>query len=140
MRVVVSLLWPLARAVDWLPVALAVPAGLALVSLVSPGKDLDPVNASLVLRAVALLMASAGGFALVDAMGRSTGALPVPRWARQWARTGMVLAALAAGWGAMIAVAVARSPDGVRLPVGGLSLEAAVCALTGLAAAGLAVR
>ncbi|RBQ19246.1 hypothetical protein DP939_15020 [Spongiactinospora rosea] len=140
LRPLLQVVRPLVRAIDWLPAALAVPLGVTLVALVSPGKDIDPLPAVLVLRLIALLMASTGGFALVDAMAQSTGAVPVARWARQWLRTLMISVLLAAGWGAAAAVASLRLADGPPLPVAGLAAEAAMCALCGLAGAAVAVR
>ncbi|PZG25166.1 hypothetical protein C1I98_34875 [Spongiactinospora gelatinilytica] len=94
----------------------------------------------LVLRPAMLLIATTGGFALVDAMAPSIGAVPVARWARQWLRTLLILTVLAAGWGVVVAVASTRLADGASLPVAGLAAEAVTCALCGLAGAAVAVR
>ena len=138
--VAAELVGPLARAIDWLPIGVTAPFALALAAIVSPGRDLDVLSVLLALRAAALLLGAAAAFALVDAMTPSSGALPVPRWMRQWLRTAMAFAAVAAVWGAAYTIAGVRLAPGAPLPLADTALEAAVCVLAGLAGAAAAVR
>ncbi|MEU4833213.1 hypothetical protein [Streptosporangium sp. NPDC023615] len=135
-----ALLLPLARAIDWPPLAVAVPLAAALAAVVRPGEPVDPSLGLLVLRTAALLLGAAAAFALVDAMGTGTAATPVPRWVRQWARTVMAGAVAAAGWGVTYAIVAARLAPGDALPLAGTAVEAAGCVLAALAGAALAVR
>jgi hypothetical protein len=135
-----ALLKPLVRAIDWLPVAVVVSILAAVAALATPGRDLDPLAGLLTLRMGAVLLGAAAAFALVDAMTTSSGALPVPRWHRQWLRTLMTLAAVAVGWGVVYAIVTARLAPGFTLPLADMALEAAVCVLAGLAGSAFAVR
>src|SRR5690606_41851427 len=71
-------------------------------------------------------------------MAVSTAAVPVPRWLRQWLRTGLAISYAAVAWAATYPSIVAQSP--VSIPVRDTTLEAAVCVAIGLAGAGFAVR
>ncbi|GII77304.1 hypothetical protein Sru01_22860 [Sphaerisporangium rufum] len=131
----------LVRAVDWTPLAAATAIAVALAALLNvQDPHLDPGFAVLALRMAGVMLGTAAGFTLVDAMAASTAAVPVPRWVRQWLRTGLGAAAAATGWGAAAAVTALRLPPGGSFPFGGLALEAAAWVLAGLAGAAVAVR
>ncbi|MEV0230592.1 hypothetical protein [Nonomuraea sp. NPDC050786] len=136
---VIALLRPLARAIDWLPVVVAAALALLLAVVVSPGADLEPGHGLLLLRMAGVLLGAAAAFALVDGMEASTGAVPVPRWVRQWARTLMAGAAVAVAWAATYTVVALRVPPGSP-SLSGAAVEAALCVLAGLAGAAPAVR
>ncbi|GAA4587185.1 hypothetical protein GCM10023194_35380 [Planotetraspora phitsanulokensis] len=140
LRVAWALMRPLARAVDWSPLAIAASLIVSVAALVPPGEPLGPVPALALLRTAALLLGAAAGFALVDAMSASTGAVPVPRWVRQWARTVIALSAAGLVWAATYAIVAARIVPGVAVTLPGLAVEAAVCMLVGSAGAATAVR
>jgi hypothetical protein len=131
---------PLTRAIDWSPLAIAALIVISFAAVVPPGEPLSPMLALPLLRLTAVLLGAAAGFALVDAMAVSAGAVPVPRWVRQWARTVLALAAGGLAWGATYAVVAARLAPGVVMPLSGLVVEATVCALVGLAGSAMAVR
>ncbi|GAA3254232.1 hypothetical protein [Nonomuraea helvata] len=136
---VIALLRPLARAIDWLPVAVAAALTLLLAVVVSPGADLEAGHGLLLLRMAGVLLGAAAAFALVDGMEVSTGAVPVPRWVRQWARTIMAGTAVGVAWAATYAVVALRVPPGSP-SLAGAAVEAALCVLVGLAGAAPAVR
>ncbi|MFF5205978.1 hypothetical protein [Streptosporangium sp. NPDC000396] len=137
---VLALLRPLARAIDWLPIAVVALLAVSLAAVMSPGNTVDPRLGLLLLRTTAVLLGAAATFALVDAMTANTGSAPVPRWVRQWTRTLMVGVAVAASWGVTCAVVAIRLTPGGVLHFSGAALEAGVCALVGLAGAAIAVR
>jgi hypothetical protein len=135
-----ALVRPLTRAIDWSPLAIAAVIAMSFAALVPPGEPLSPVLALPLLRMTAVLLGAAAGFALVDAMAVSAGAVPVPRWVRQWARTVMAHTAGGLAWVATYAVVAARLAPGVVMPFSGLVVEATVCVLVGLAGSAMAVR
>ncbi|MCG5217483.1 hypothetical protein [Streptosporangium sp. KLBMP 9127] len=139
-RSAILLLRPLLRAIDWPPAATVAVCTAAVALLAFPGRDLDPFTALTLTRMAGLLFGAASAFALVDAMSVSSGALPVPRWLRQWLRTLMVLVPVTAGWGLTYAIVLARLAPGASLPLAGTALEAAVCVLAALGGAAVAVR
>jgi hypothetical protein len=136
----ISLLRALGRAIDWTPlgVAAVVTALLALVVDVGAANGLE--LALLLARMSGLMLGAAAAFALVDAMTASTGPTPVPRWLRQWMRTLLAFTVAAAHWAAVASVLALRLPAGIRLPLAGAAVEAAVCVMVGLAGAAVAVR
>ncbi len=123
-----ALVLPLARAIDWLPLAATVPLVLAGAWL-TPGEF-----AVAVVRLAGALLAAAAAFTLVDDMAVTTAATPVPRWARQWARTLPAAGVAAAAWAA--AWRLAGMPGGLTASAG----EAVAALLLALAGAGWAVR
>ncbi|GAB1818529.1 hypothetical protein [Herbidospora sp. RD11066] len=124
-----ALLIPLARAIDWAPLAVTVP-------LVLVGAWLIPAEfAVAVLRLAGAVLAAATAFALVDGMAASTAATPVPRWVRQWTRTLMAAVVAVVTWA--LAWWLADVPE---VAPGGLAGEALAALLLALAAAGWAVR
>jgi hypothetical protein len=137
---VIQLIGPVARAIDWTPLAVAGTLAVAMVSVIEAGSALGVGTAFTLLRMMAVLLGAAAGFAVIDEMTVSTGAVPVPRRLRQALRCG--LGGLTAGlsWGIACAVAVARLPEGSGLKVAGMAVEAAVCIAIGLLTASIAGR
>lgn len=140
-RAPLRLVSPLARAVSWTPLLVAasvVPVIALLLSTTEAG--LTPDVALNLLRAAAVLMGGGAAFALADDMAATTGALPVPRWLRQWTRTVLVVAVAAVAWVGSYLLTVLPLAPSAALPWPGIALEASVLAGTGLAAAAFAVR
>ncbi|WP_370944116.1 hypothetical protein AB5J62_34095 [Amycolatopsis sp. cg5] len=129
-RVIGRLIKPIGRAMDWTPLAVAVPAMIAL----AVAAGIEPVSVAATIRLGALLLGAAAGFALVDPVPVVT---PVPRWVRQWLRTLLAFVAAAAAWCAMFAVFASRAAPGAGF--GGYALEAAVCLSAGLACTAVVV-
>ncbi len=129
-----ALVRPLARAIDWTPLAVTVPLSLAI----SAWGAAEPDVALTCLRVAAVLLGAAAAFTLIDPMDASTAALPVPRAHRQWLRTLLALAAVAITWAAITGLVALLSPT--ALPWPGLTLEAAVLTTTTLAATATAVH
>ncbi len=125
---------PLIRAIDWVPLLVASAVVLVLTAIASP----NPGTLLLMLRMSAVLLGTAGAFALVDPMAVSTVGLPCPRWIRQWLRTLLALAAIGLAWCAAVTIAAARTTSALALS--SVTAEAAVLAAVGLAGAAVAVR
>ncbi|GGS49262.1 hypothetical protein GCM10010156_04910 [Planobispora rosea] len=137
---VIRLLRPVARAVDWTPLAAAGVLVVLLVSLIGTGSALDPEISLMLLRMAGVLLGTAAGFAVVDAMDASTAAAPAPRGLRHRIRCALGGLTAAAFWAVACAVAVARLPQGGTFPVPGAAVEAAACVAAGLLAASVAGR
>ncbi|MEU1725791.1 hypothetical protein [Nonomuraea sp. NPDC005692] len=136
---VIQLIRPIARAIDWIPLAVTGTLAVVMASVIEAGAALGVGTAFTLLRMMGVVLGAAAGFAVIDEMTASTGAAPVPRWLRQWLRCGF--GGLSAGlfWGIACAVAVARLPAGGELRVAGMAVEAAVFAI-GLLSASVAGR
>lgn len=132
-----SLVRPLTRAIDWTPLAVAVPLTVALIA---PLGLLVPDNAPVMQRIAALLLGSAAAFALVDPLDRDTAATPVPRWLRQGLRAGMALMVAASAWAAVCVITTSRMPEEVRPPLSALATEASALIVVGLVGAAFALR
>lgn len=129
----------LVRAAQWWPLVLVAPLVPVLAVLLRWADDGIPAGTALVLlRTTGLLLGAAAPFVLADDMADSTGAVPSPRWLRQWLRTGLALGAAAAAWTATYLVVGLWTRTLPPLPE--TALVAAVCVLVGLAAAAVAVR
>ncbi|GIH93659.1 hypothetical protein ACFFMN_21210 [Planobispora siamensis] len=137
---VILLLRPVARAVDWVPLVVAGALALLPVSVINAGSALDPGISLILLRMAGVLLGVAAGFAVADAMGASTAADPVPRGLRHRIRCAFGGLTAAAFWAAACAVVTARLPEGGTLPVPGMAVEAAACVAAGLLAASVAGR
>ncbi|MEU8655968.1 hypothetical protein [Actinoplanes philippinensis] len=128
----------LARAVSWWPFGAAV--ALAVLAQVSVLAD-EPLDWAVLsgLWLAAGALGAGAGFALPDLMG-STVITPVPRWMRQWLRTGLVLLPAVLVW-ALIYVGVRETvkPE-LTWPAGFVILQAAVCGLLPIAAAAVGAR
>ncbi|MER5424026.1 hypothetical protein [Streptosporangium roseum] len=137
---VIQLIRPIARAIDWLPLAVTGMLAVVMASVIEAGSPLGVGTAFTLLRMMGVMLGAAAGFAVIDEMTASTGAAPVPRWLRQWLRYGF--GGLTAGllWGIACAIAVARLPEGGQLKVAGMAVEAAVCIAIGLLSASVAGR
>ncbi|AQZ68464.1 unnamed protein product [[Actinomadura] parvosata subsp. kistnae] len=136
----VLLIRPLAKAIDWGPLALVTAFVGGLLSLTQAGQPLSGQDALLLMRVAGTLLGSAAAFALVDAMSADLGAAAVPRWVRQSLRCLLAGGAAVAIWLAAFAYALTRLPDGALFPVGDLLIEMAACLGIALAAAATAVR
>lgn len=133
---VIQLVKPIARAIDWVPLAATGTLAVVMALVIEAGVG----TAFTVLRMLGVMLGAAAGFAVIDEMGASTGAAPVPRWLRQWLRCGFGAAAAGLSWGVACAIAVARLPEGGQLKVAEMAVEAAVCITIGLLAASIAGR
>ena len=136
----IRLLRPIARAIDWTPLAVTGTLAVGMVSVLDAGKVLETGTAFTLLRMMGVLLGAAAGFAVIDEMSMSTGATPVPRLLRQGLRCGF--GGLVAGlfWGIACVIALARIPEGAELKVSGMAEEAAVCIAIGLLTASVAGR
>lgn len=137
---VIQLIRPIVRAIDWIPLAVTGLLAVVMASAIDAGSSLGVGTAFTLLRMMGVVLGAAAGFAVIDEMSVSTGAAPVPRWLRQWLRCGFGGLAAALFWGIACAVAVARLREGGELRVAGMAVEAAVCIAIGLLAASLAGR
>ncbi|RJL35522.1 hypothetical protein [Bailinhaonella thermotolerans] len=137
---VMQLIRPIVRAIDWIPLAVAGTLAVMMASLVEAGSALSVGTAFTLLRMMGVMLGAAAGFAVIDEMAASTGAAPVSRRLLQWLRCG--LGGLTAGlsWGTACAIAAARLPQGGQLKVAGMAAEAAVCVAIGLLTASAAGR
>lgn len=139
-RAALALTWPLARAIDWAPLAAVAVFTAALVSLVEMGSELSAGTALDLMRVGGALLGGAAAFALVDPVATNAGPAPVPRWVRQGLRCLLAGAVAMAIWLGAFAVVVSRLPRGQLFPLSDLLVEAVVCLGTGLAAAATAAR
>lgn len=131
---------PLARSIDWAPLAVVTVFAAALLTLVDFGEPLAGGEALLLMRVTGTLLGSAAAFALVDAMSTDLGAAATPRWVRQALRCLLAGGTAVAVWLGAFAYTLYRLPDGSLFPVGDLLIEMAVCLGIALAAAATAVR
>ncbi|GAA5178598.1 hypothetical protein GCM10023322_06140 [Rugosimonospora acidiphila] len=137
-RLGLLLVRPLARAVPWWPLAAA--AALAALSQL-PALLAEPAPGLALpgLRLAAAGLGAAVCFAMPDRMA-STVMAPSPRWLRQWLRVALTLLPAAVVWALLYRAVVAVGGRLVAGPAGYLTLQAAVCGLTPLAAAAVAAR
>ncbi|MEV4705651.1 hypothetical protein [Actinoplanes sp. NPDC049316] len=128
---------PVIRIVPWVPVAAAT---VVSVLTLLPALTGAPAPASQIwgVRIAAVVLGAGASFALVDPMAPLS-VTPTPRWLRQWLRVAVVLVPITAVWAGLY-LAAAASLDSARLPSRDLTVEAAVCGLTGLAGAAVAAR
>ncbi|MEZ7125091.1 hypothetical protein ACBR40_07120 [Nonomuraea sp. AD125B] len=139
-RMALLLVRPLARAIDWGPLAVVSAFTAGLVSLVQYGETLPGGDALVLMRICGTLLGAAAAFGLVDAMSADLGAAAVPRWVRQALRCLLPGGAAVAIWLAAFAYVLTRLPEGALFPVGDLLIEMGVCLGIALAAAATAVR
>lgn len=139
-RAALALAGPLARAIEWAPLAAASVFTLGLVWLVEAGQVLHPSVALDLMRIGGTLLGGTAAFALVDAMAADVDAAALPRWVRQGLRCLLAGGAAVVVWCAAFASLVARMRPGQLFPVGDLLVEAVVCLAIGLAAGATAVR
>ena len=138
-RVAISLIRPLVRAIYWLPLLVVTPIVPVLAGMLGMLEDaLPPKLALVMLRTAGLLLGAAAAYALADQMAGSTAALPAPRWLRQWLRTALAGAYVALAWAATYAMVTTRSTGAP--PWWDTTVEAAVCVTAGLAGAAFLVR
>ncbi|MFI6597450.1 hypothetical protein ACIBHX_14445 [Nonomuraea sp. NPDC050536] len=137
---VIQLIRPVARAIDWIPLAVTGMLAVVMASVMEAGSALGVGTAFTLLRMMGVMLGAAAGFAVIDEMTVSTGATPVPRWLRQWLRCGLGGLTTGLMWGIACAIAVARLPEGGQLKVAGMAAEAAVCIAIGLLTASIAGR
>ncbi|WP_214410313.1 hypothetical protein [Sphaerisporangium fuscum] len=137
---VIRLLRPLARAIDWVPLLVTGALTVLLVCVLDAGSPLDPSTSFTLLRMTGGLLGAAAGFTVLDAMAPTTAAAPVPRGVRHRIRCAAGGLAAGAWWAMASAVAVARLPEGGVLRLPGMAVEAAACVAAGLLAASIATR
>ncbi|MFF4621635.1 hypothetical protein [Nonomuraea jabiensis] len=131
---------PLARAIDWGPLAVVAAFTAGLVSLVEYGEALPGADALVLMRICGTLLGAAAAFGLVDTMSADLGGTAVPRWVRQALRCLLPGGAAIAIWLAAFSYILTRLPDGALFPVGDLLIEVGVCLGIALASAATAVR
>lgn len=133
-----ALLRPTARAIRWAPILAAMAVGTAVVGVpsaltVALGED-DVVN---LLRIGAVCGATGLAFAFDDPALRTTEVVPVWPLVQGITRVALTVPAMAAWWTATLWLAVvgAEGDVGADIPRAGLTLEAAVLAVSALAVA-----
>jgi len=132
-----ALLRPVARTLPWR--ALAAGGGVGLLAALSTRLVSDETTARLpltLLRTAALAFALGLAFLLDDPARHTTEAVPVRRPLRAGLRVALVVPCAAVWWTAALLLV----PEGVRPPVGAVTLEAAALAALVLAAAAAVVR
>ncbi|MEU6726573.1 hypothetical protein ABZ917_22975 [Nonomuraea wenchangensis] len=139
-RMALLMVRPLARAIDWGPLAVVAAFTAGLVSLTGYGETLAGGDALVLMRVCGTLLGAAAAFGLVDAMSADLGAAPVPRWVRQALRCLLPGGTAIAIWLAAFSYVLTRLPEGAPFPVGDLLVEMGVCLGIALAAAATAVR
>ncbi|MEO3809528.1 hypothetical protein ABGB17_11060 [Sphaerisporangium sp. B11E5] len=141
MRVARLMLRPLARTIDWTPLAVSALLTVPLALFAGAGADPGPAlyYAVVLLRLSAILIGAAAGFVLVDPLAAGTGPVPVPRWLRQGVRALLGVAAGTLIWACVFTVVRSRLP-GVPLPLAGLAAEAGVCLALALACTASTLR
>ncbi|GLW98654.1 hypothetical protein [Microtetraspora sp. NBRC 16547] len=137
---VIQLIKPIVRAIDWIPLAATGTLAVVMAWLIDAGSPLNTGTALTLLRMMGVMLGAAAGFAVIDEMTASTAATPVPRWLRQWLRCGFGGLTAGLSWAVACAVASARLPENGGLRVAGMAVEAAVCITVGLLAASVAGR
>lgn len=135
--VVLALARPVARTLPWLPVVAGAGVGLLLAAVPRlSSEEPDEWLTLLFLRVAALAFGLGLAFLVDDPARHTTAAVPVRRAVRAGLRVAMV-APVAVGWWAAVLLLV---PEGVRLPLGDVTLEAAAVAALALAGGAVAVR
>ncbi|GII90729.1 hypothetical protein [Sinosporangium siamense] len=137
---VIRLIGPVMRAIDWIPLLVTGPLSLALIGVIDAGAPLDSGMALTLLRMLGLLLAAAAGFAVLDEMAPSTAATPAPRRLRHRIRYAAGGLTAAAFWAAACTIATARLAEGGTLRIPGLAVEAATCIAAGLLTTTIAAR
>jgi hypothetical protein len=134
------LAWSLIRAVSWVPLLVVTPLVPALAWLAWwMDGGLTPGAALALVRGGGLLLGAATAPVLADEMAGTTGAVPSPRWLRQWLRTALALGYAAMAWTATY-LAVTALSAGPPPVLSGAARSALGCVLLGLAGAAFAVR
>lgn len=139
-RAVIPLVVTQLRAISWAPllaVTPLVPVLGGLLRLADAG--VSPGTALVLLRTTGLLLAAGAAFTLTDDMADVAGALPSPRWLRQWLRTGLAFGFAALAWSGTYLMLSGWS-TGPPPPFRETALVAAVCVGVGLAGSSVAVR
>jgi hypothetical protein len=136
-RTVRAMVPPVARALPWLPLAVGGVAGLLLAAVprMSSGEP-DGWLALLLLRVAALVFGLGLAFLMDDPARHTTAAVPVRRAVRAGLRVALVAPVAVVWWTA----ALLLIPEGVRPPLGDMTLEAAAITALALAGGAAAVR
>lgn len=140
-RHALRLVRPLARAVNWAPIAPA--GGLALLLVWLRAQDAYSGLEELIvaLRAAAILLAVAAAFSLDDAAAGTTASTPSPLLLRRTVRVALIALPTAGLWtGALWLAARKPLPGPSPLPVALLTLELATVVMISLGLAAAAVR
>ena len=136
MRLTGALLVPVLRTLPWRALGAAGAVGLLIVSMARLTDEADEMLALNLLRAAALAFALGLAFVLDDPARHTTAAVPTRRPARHALRVALVAPVTAAWWTAALLIV----PDGIRPPVGDVTLEAGAAFMLALAASAAAIR
>nr|WP_245695410.1 ABC transporter [Streptomyces antibioticus] len=136
MRLSGALLVPVLRTLPWRALGAAGAVGLLIVSMARLSDAADEPLALNLLRAGVLAFTLGLAFVLDDPARHTTTPVPTRRPARHALRVALVAPVTAAWWTA----AVLLVPDGIRPPVGDVTLEAGAAFTLALAASAAAVR
>ncbi|WP_344087924.1 hypothetical protein [Luedemannella helvata] len=130
------------RTMDWRPLLLAAVVGTVIPAVPAMAHvHLGAADLCLLLRLGGICGALGAAFALDDAAAGATTTVPVGRLWRTCARVAWLTAGLGLWWLVMLLIAGWNAHvSGVRLPLGGLSVEAAAGAAIAVAAAVVALR
>lgn len=142
-----QLVHPVARSINWLPLAGSSIAAAVLVHLqtrdgcLSAGGEqcVFPEARIQALRMAAVLIALGAAFVLDDRSEETTLHLPVGRLLRRSLRVGLAVPLVALAWAVSIALARGSELPGGSLPLAALSLELAAVLALSLAASAAAV-
>lgn len=133
-----AVVWPTLRATRRAPVLGALAAGLAIVAVpAAMTVTLGPDNLAVLLRLGMACAAVGLAFLFDDPAKPSTATVPAPAWHGLAVRTTAAVAAMTVWWAAVVAATLAGAQDGAgdRLPLPGLTLEAATLGAAAVAAA-----
>ncbi|MET8571202.1 ABC transporter [Streptomyces sp. NPDC004783] len=137
MRVTRALAGPAWRTLPWRALGAAGVLGLLLAGTPRlTGAEPTPWQTLVLLRGVALVGALGMAFVLDDRARHLTTPVPTRRLLRQALRAALVVPFLALWWTAVLLLA----PSGVRVPVWGVTVEAAVLCALALAGAAAVIR
>ena len=138
MIVVRTAVVPTARAVAWIPLAVAMAVGTAFVANAARRSWHDASAMSGALAYAALALATATGFVVEDTASETTAPVPIPLSVRRAVRLVLCTAGVGVAWVVLVWIASARGAD---LPAATLTLHlAAESALVVALAATLARR
>jgi len=131
-----ALLVPVLRTLPWRALGAAGAVGLLIVSMARLMEEADELLDLAILLVVGHYFALGLAFLLDDPARHTTAPVPTRRPARHALRVALVAPVTAAWWTA----AVLLVPDGIRPPVGDVTLEAGAAFTLALAASAAAVR
>ncbi|WP_097265849.1 ABC transporter [Streptomyces sp. TLI_55] len=136
MRLIGALLVPVLRTLPWRALGASGAVGLLIVSMARLSDTADEPLALNLLRAAVLAFALGLAFVLDDPARHTTTPVPTRRPVRHALRVALVAPVAAAWWTATVLLV----PDGIRPPVGDVTLEAGAAFTLALAASAAAIR